>query len=101
MKIIHIIKSDKKDKRFKVFLDDGEEYDFGLKNPNYGTYIDHKNKDKRFNYWARHYGNKKEKELIDNLEPSNALFSAFLLWGKYDNLRDNVEHLNYLFEKYY
>jgi len=99
MKIIHITKSDKKDKRLKVFLDNNDVYNFGLKDGS--TYIDHKNKDKRFNYWARHYGNKKEKELIDNLEPSNALFSSFLLWGKYDNLRDNVEHLNYLFEKYY
>ena len=40
MKIIHITKSNKKDKRFKVYLDNGDEYDFGLKDGE--TYIDHK-----------------------------------------------------------
>jgi hypothetical protein len=99
MKIIHITQSKKKDKRFKVFLDNGEEYDFGLKDGS--TYIDHKDKTKRMNYWLRHLGNKKEEELIFNLVPSPSLFSAVLLWGKFSNLRDNVEHLNYLFDKYY
>jgi len=46
------------------------------------------------NYWLRHLGNKKEKELIDNFIPSPALFSAYLLWGKYSNLRDNIDWLN-------
>jgi hypothetical protein len=92
MKIIHITKSKKKDKRFKVFLDNGDEYDFGLKDGS--TYIDEKNKDKRFLYWVRHYGNKKERERIDNFIPSPSVFSAYLLWGKYDNLKDNIEWLN-------
>jgi hypothetical protein len=92
MKIIHITKSNKKDKRFKVYLDNGDEYDFGLKDGE--TYIDHKDKVKRFLYWARHYKNKKEKELIDNFTPSPALFSAYLLWGENSNLRDNIEWLN-------
>jgi len=97
MKIIHITKSKKKDKRFKVFLDNGDEYDFGLKDGE--TYIDHKNKVKRMNYWLRHIANKRENELISNLEASPSVFSAYLLWGKYSNLRDNVEWLNSLFEK--
>ena len=92
MKILHITKSKKKDKRFKVYLDNGDEYDFGLKDGE--TYIDNKNKIKRDLYWARHYGNKKEKELIDNFTASPALFSAYLLWGKYSNLIDNIEWLN-------
>jgi hypothetical protein len=92
MKIIHITKSNKKDKRFKVYLDNGDEYDFGLKDGE--TYIDHKDKVKRMNYWLRHLGNKKEKELIDNFTPSPALFSAYLLWGENSNLRDNIEWLN-------
>jgi hypothetical protein len=97
MKIIHITKSNKKDKRFKVFLDNGDEFDFGLKDGS--TYIDEKNKVKRMNYWLRHIANKKENQLINDLEPSASVFSAYLLWGKYSNLRDNVEWLNSLFEK--
>ena len=92
MKIINITKSDKKDKRFKVYLDNGDEYDFGLKDGE--TYIDHKDKVKRINYLSRHLGNKKEKELIENFIPSPALFSAYLLWGKYSNLKNNIEWLN-------
>jgi hypothetical protein len=42
------------------------------------------------NYWLRHLGNKKEKELIDNFIPSPALFSAYLLWNG-TNLKDNIE----------
>jgi hypothetical protein len=97
MKIIYIKKSNKKDKRFTVSLDDGREFNFGLKNGS--TYLDHKDKNKRFNYWARHYGNEKEKELIDKLEPSNSVFSAYLLWGKYTNLEENIKWLNKKFSK--
>ena len=97
IKIIHIKKSDKKDKRFKIFLSDNREFDFGLKDGS--TYIDEKNKVKRMNYWLRHIANKKENQLINDLEPSASVFSAYLLWGKYSNLRDNVEWLNSLFEK--
>ena len=97
MKIINIIKSNRKNKRFLVQLDNGDEYHFGLKDGS--TYIVHHNKDKRYNFWARHYGNDKERQLIDNLEPSNAVFSAYLLWGKYTNLEKNVKWLNNLFKK--
>ena len=91
MKIIHITKSNKKDKRFKVYLDNGTEFHFG--DANGETYIDHNDKVKRFLYWARHYKNKKEKKLIDNFIPSPALFSAYLLWNG-TNLKDNIDWLN-------
>jgi hypothetical protein len=94
MKIINITKSDKKNKRFKVFLNDGSEYDFGLKNPKYGTYIDHNDKNKRFLYWNRHYANKTERHLIDNFIASPSMFSAYILWGKYPSIKKNVEWLN-------
>ena len=90
MKIIHITQSKKKDKRFKVYLDNGDEYDFGSDGE---AYIDHKDLKKRTNYWLRHLGNKREKELIDNFIASPALFSAYLLWNG-SNLRDNIEWLN-------
>jgi hypothetical protein len=94
MKIISISESPKKNKRFRVYLDDNTHYDFGLKHYKDGTYIDHKDKKKRLNYIARHLGNMKEKQLIDSLTPSASLFSMTLLWGKYDNLYDNIEYLN-------
>jgi len=94
MKIISISESPKKNKRFRVYLDDNTHYDFGLKNPKYGTYIDHHDKKKRMNYISRHLANYNEKKLIDSITPSPALFSMMLLWGKYENIDDNIKYLN-------
>ena len=77
-------------------MDNQKRYDFGYDGSE--TYLDHKNKSKRLNYWKRHTANKTEKYLIDNLIPSPALFSALLLWGKYTNLKDNIDYLNHLWE---
>jgi hypothetical protein len=91
--------SKKQNKRFKVILTNGKEFNFGDKKGK--TYIDHKNKDKRKAYWMRHYANPIEKYRIDNLIPSNALFSSMLLWGNSSNLKKNIKSLNKLlsFEK--
>lgn len=89
--IVSIEKSPLKNKRFRVHLNNGDKYDFGLKDGQ--TYIDHKNKKLRENYLKRHYVN--EKKLIDNLIPSPALFSAYLLWTG-PNLEDNIKQLNKL-----
>jgi hypothetical protein len=94
MKIIYITKSNKKNKRFRVYTDDNKFYDFGQKNPVEGTYIDHKNKKKRLNYWLRHLGNKEEKKRLYNLTFSASVLSAYLLWGKYTNLLKNIDWLN-------
>jgi hypothetical protein len=94
MKIISISDSPKKNKRFRVYLDDNTHYDFGLKNPKDGTYIDHHDPQKRMNYISRHLANYNEKKLIDSITPSAALFSMMLLWGKYDNIDDNIKYLN-------
>jgi hypothetical protein len=94
MKIIKLIKSPRKEKRYRVFLDNNEYYDFGLKNPTYGTYIDHKDKIKRENYRSRHMGNEKEEYLIKNLIPSPSLYSYFLLWGDSTDLKKNIDNLN-------
>jgi hypothetical protein len=94
MKIISISASPKKNKRFRVYLDDNTHYDFGLKNPKYGTYIDHHDPQKRMNYISRHLANYNEKKLIDNLTPSPALFSMMLLWGESTDLYENIEILN-------
>lgn len=83
-------------KRFRVFLDDGRHYDFGLKGGS--TYLEHRDKLKRMAYWKRHYGNPVEKDLIDNLVPSPALFSAYLLWGSHTDLGKNILELNSLWK---
>jgi len=94
MQIIKIDPSEKKDKRFIVTLDDGRKFDFGLKTGQ--TYIDHHDKVKRENYLKRHLANKIENKLINDLIPSPALFSAFLLWGPSTNLEENIKKLNNL-----
>jgi hypothetical protein len=90
--ITSIEKSPKQHKRFRVYMDNGKHYDFGLDTGQ--TYIDHGDKDKRFAYWSRHIKNHTEQRLIDNLVPSPALFSATLLWGHSTSLDKNIKYLN-------
>jgi hypothetical protein len=92
--ITAIYVSPKKTKRYRVYMNDNTYYDFGYKGGS--TYIDHKDKTKRENYLKRHLANPTEYELIDNLVPSPSLFSAYLLWGRYTNLMDNIKYLNKL-----
>lgn len=94
--IIDIKKSPVAYKRFRVAMDNGKTYDFGLSSGS--TYIDHKDKILRAAYIKRHLGNETEKKLIDNLVPSPALFSAQLLWSILDasstSLEKNIKLLN-------
>lgn len=94
--IIKIINSPIEFKRYRVFMDNGKHFDFGLKDGS--TYIDHKDKLLRENYLKRHLANKKEKYLIENLIPSPALFSALLLWGKHTDIKKNINELNRLWK---
>ncbi len=80
-------------------MDDDRYYDFGLDTGQ--TYIDHHDSTKRINYLRRHMGNETEHQLIDDLIPSAALFSAYLLWGPYDNLDDNLDNLQRLLDRKY
>ena len=75
--IVNITDSNKADKRFEVTMNNGKKYNFGLKDGS--TLLDHKDKTKRKNYWARHYANSTENERINKLIPSASLFSAYLL----------------------
>lgn len=97
MKIITVKKSPRAKKRYRVEMDDGSYYDFGLLGGS--TYIDHKDVKIREAYRARHLGNPREKWLIENLIPSPALFAYYLLWGRYPDLKKCVTHLNGLFAK--
>jgi hypothetical protein len=86
--------SPKKDKRFKaVFTYDSAEgkentktTHFGLKNPKGGTYIDHKDKEIRRRYRARH------KKDLDTKDYTRAGYlSYYILWGDKTNLKDAVK----------
>lgn len=94
--IVKIEKSPKEHKRFRVTMDNGKTYDFGLDVGN--TYLDHGDKIKRYNYLQRHLANKTEEQLILNLVPSPSLFSALILWGPYVTMEQNVNFLNTLWE---
>lgn len=92
MKILKIEHSPLKSKRYRVFLENGRHYDFGLKTGR--TYIDGETSETRANYWARHMGNKREQHLITNIIPSPALFSAYILWGHARSVEENIKYLN-------
>ena len=96
-RIVDIIDSDREKKRYKVVLNNGKMYDFGLRGAS--TYIDHHDKQKRDAYLKRHIASPLEKQLLMNLVPSPALFAAALLWGPHMSLYDNINHLNEAFEK--
>lgn len=97
-KILDIIQSPLKNKRYRIFLNDGTHYDFGLRGGS--TFIDHKDRLLKENYYLRHIAQPQEFYLINNLIPSPALFSMYLLWGKYPNLFKNIEYLDDLFAKH-
>jgi hypothetical protein len=98
MEIINIERSDRKDKRFKLTLNNGRTYHFGLDSGS--TYLDHKDKKKRDAYRKRHYGNDIERLLIDHYTPSPATFSYYLLWGEHTDLNKNIDDLNKKLKKY-
>ena len=97
MKIVKIEPSDVQNKRYRVILDNGQIYNFGLYDGN--TYIDHNNIKLRDAYQKRHLGNKIENNLIKNLIPSPALFSFYILWGPHTSVRQNIKYLNNLWNK--
>jgi hypothetical protein len=91
-KILTLQNSPRQNKRYRVYLKDGSYYDFGLKGAQ--TYIDHYSQIKRRNYWRRHMGNPREQYLINNLIPSPALYSAYILWGLHTDIQSNIDYLN-------
>jgi len=96
-KIISINNSNKKNKRFRITMDNGDNFDFGFKTGS--TYIDHFDKKKRDNYIKRHIANDIEYNLIIKLIPSPALFSLVILWGPFTKIYDNINYLNKLWDK--
>lgn len=97
IKIVSVEESPLKNKRLRAQLNTGQYIDFGLKTGS--TFIDHYDISKRFNYWARHTANNRERELLERLIPSPALLSLVLLWGPYTNIDGNIEYLNRLWKE--
>jgi hypothetical protein len=95
--IIDIQPSTMKYKRYVVTMDNGKKYNFGLKGGT--TFIETGDVLLRENYRKRHYANKTERTLIDNLIPSPSLFSYYILWGKTTDIRENIKYLNNLWRK--
>ena len=98
IQILELTASPKPYKRFRIKIREGDEnigvikaYDFGLDTGM--TFLDHEDIKKREAYWKRHCGNKSEKQLIENLIPSPALFSARLLWGNSTDIMENMVEL--------
>tara|TARA_R100000773_G_C4212956_1_gene112058 strand:- start:740 stop:1015 length:276 start_codon:yes stop_codon:yes gene_type:complete len=79
-------KSDRKNKRFVAIFNNGKRIHFGFKGGS--TYIDHKDKEKRKNYRARHEVNEK-KFYSDPYRP--ATLSRFILWGEATNLNQAIK----------
>ena len=97
MEIIDIEMSMRKDKRFKLTMNNGDVFHFGLDSGS--TYIDHHDKKKRDAYRKRHYANDIERLCIDGLIPSPALFSYYILWGLHTSIEKNITELNKLLKK--
>ena len=95
-KIISIEDSKRKKKRYKVTLDNGQIFHFGLKTGS--TYIDHHDKRKKEAYRKRHLGNEIEKHLITHLIPSSSLYSYWILWGNSTDIMKNIDELNKLMD---
>ncbi len=79
-------KSNRKNKRFVAIFDNGKKIHFGFEGGS--TYIDHKDKEKRKNYRARHEVNEKQ-FYKDPYRP--ATLSRFILWGEATNLNQAIK----------
>ena len=91
--MITIIDSAVKGKRYKAFWGD-RIFHFGSRGAT--TYIDGASDIERTNYLKRHRANPVERSRIDNLTPSAATLSAYLLWGESRSLAVNLRRLNSL-----
>jgi len=95
--IINIEKSPLRNKRFRIYLLNGDKYDIG--NINSSFYIDHKNKSQREMFYK--FLNSKCKKTISNLTPCPLLYETFVLNGFSKDVIKNInffnkEILNYL-----
>ena len=92
MKLLKVVKSEKKDKKWKAIfkLDNGKEKTthFGFYNPNdlKNDYTLNKDKERRKRYRIRH-----EKDLKTNDPTRAGYLSYYLLWGDSTSLKQNIK----------
>lgn len=94
MEILELVNSPKPTKRFRITMAIGNKikhYDFG--SPNAHTFIDGADFNTRENYRKRHLANSKERERIQHLIPSPALFAYKILWGDTPDIFQNLINL--------
>lgn len=88
--IINIEKSPIRNKRFRIYLLNGDKYDIG--NINSSFYIDHKNKSQREMFYK--LLNSKCKNIISTLTPCPLLYETFILNGFSKNIINNINFFN-------
>ena len=91
VQIIKVEKSQVKGKKYVATFDDGKKINFGSDVST--TFVEGATQIKRDNYKKRHLANAVEKHRIENLIPSAALLSYYLLWNTND-LQNNIKILN-------
>jgi len=83
MKFVSLKPSSRPNKRYVIsFSEPKKTIHFGAKNGS--TYIDHKDKIKRYNYLKRHIVNENWSEI----NPGS--LSSIILWGNSTNINDNL-----------
>jgi len=91
VQIIGITKSTVKGKKYTAIFDDNTRINFGSDVST--TFVEGATSQKRYAYMKRHLANPIEKYRIENLIPSAALLSYYLLWNTND-LQANIRILN-------
>lgn len=83
--------------RFRIHLSTYEYYDIGEKNIK--TYIDGASEEVKQMYWNKNWNKYAENLFLSCFIPSKALFTCYLLWGKYRNIYENTKWLNDMLSK--
>jgi len=91
VQILRLERSKVKGKKYTAIFDDGKRINFGSDVST--TYVEGASKEKKESYISRHLANPIEKHRIENLIPSPALLSYYLLWNT-NNLQENIKILN-------
>ena len=84
-----VVEINDKNKRYKATFTNGKTTKFGQSNPKQGTYIDHKNKTLRKNYYIKRY----LRDLNSNDYTRAGYLSLFLLWDK-PTLKESITSYN-------
>jgi hypothetical protein len=90
MFIINIEKSPLRNKRYRVYLINGDHYDIGFKSCYY--FIDHHDKSLR-NFFYQMMSNA-AKNKLKNVIPCELLYEAFILNGATKNIITNINFFN-------